>query len=111
MTDIKNSAADLEAALQQDKHFVLQLYVTGATERSMRSIAMLKKLCDEELDGRCDIEVIDIYQHPEKARGEQIIVAPTLIKKLPAPIRRLIGDLSNKEKVLKGLDILPRKEK
>jgi circadian clock protein KaiB len=111
MADIKNSAAEFEAALQKDQNFVLQLYITGATERSMQAIAMLKKLCQDELEGRCDIEVIDIYQNPERAKGDQIVVAPTLIKKLPAPIRRLIGDLSNKEKVLKGLGILPKESK
>jgi circadian clock protein KaiB len=104
----KNSVDSFEQALSSDQHFVLQLYVTGATQRSMSAIAALKKICDEELQGRCEIEVIDMYQHPELARSEQVVVAPTLIKKLPAPIRRMIGDLSNKEKVLKGLGIIPK---
>jgi circadian clock protein KaiB len=103
--DPMSRVKEFETALEADQHFVLQLYVTGATERSMRAIASLKKLCSEELQGRCEIEVIDIYKHPELARDEQIVVIPTLIKKLPAPIRRLIGDLSDREKVLKGLGI------
>jgi circadian clock protein KaiB len=107
----KNSIDEFEHTLRSDQHFVLQLYVTGATQRSMSAIAALKKICEEELEGRCEIEVIDIYQHPELAREAQIVVAPTLIKMLPTPIRRMIGDLSDKEKVLKGLDIVPRTEK
>jgi circadian clock protein KaiB len=107
----KNSIDELEHTLRSDQHFVLQLYVTGATQRSMSAIAALKRICEEELQGRCEIEVIDMYQHPELAREAQIVVAPTLIKKLPAPIRRMIGDLSNKEKVLKGLGIIPKPKK
>jgi circadian clock protein KaiB len=109
--DPKNRAGDFELALEADERFVLQLYITGATERSISAIAALKKICDEEIQGRCEIEVIDMYQHPELARGEQIVVSPTLIKKLPEPIRRVIGDLSNKEKVLKGLGIIPKPKK
>jgi circadian clock protein KaiB len=109
--DPKNRAGDFELALETDQHFVLQLFVTGTTERSMQAISSLKKLCNEELEGRCEIEVIDIYQHPELAREEQILVIPTLIKKLPSPIRKLIGDLSNREKVLKGLGVVPKSSK
>ena len=107
-SDPKNRAEEYDIALETEQHFVLQLFVTGATERSMVAIASLKKLCAEELQGRCEIEVIDIYKHPELARDEQIVVVPTLIKKLPAPIRRLIGDLSDREKVLKGLGIFKK---
>jgi circadian clock protein KaiB len=81
--DPKNSVGEYEIAVQEDQHYVLQLYVTGATERSMRAIAALKTICSEELQGRCEIEVIDVYQHPELVREEQIVVLPTLIKKLP----------------------------
>ncbi|MFP4317225.1 MAG: circadian clock KaiB family protein [Desulfovibrionales bacterium] len=109
--DPKDHSKAFEQALQdQDgEQFVLTLYVTGATGRSMRAIAALKALCANELQGRCDVEVIDIYEHPELASEDQVVVIPTLIKKLPTPIRRLIGDLSDKEKVLKGLGIVAKK--
>jgi circadian clock protein KaiB len=109
--DPKNSVSEYEIAVQEDQHYVLQLYVTGATERSMRAISALKTICSEELQGRCEIEVIDVYQHPELVREEQIVVLPTLIKKLPSPIRRLIGDLSDREKVLKGLGVVTKPTK
>jgi circadian clock protein KaiB len=85
--------------------YVLRLYVTGLTARSQRAIANIKKICEEHLHGRYDLEVIDIYQHPTLAKGEQILAAPTLIKKLPLPLRSFIGDLSNTERVLLGLDL------
>jgi circadian clock protein KaiB len=86
---------------------VLRLYVTGMTSGSVRAIKNLRAICDEYLEGRYDLEVIDIYQQPVLAVGEQIIAAPTLIKKLPLPMRRLIGDMSNRERVLLGLDLVP----
>lgn len=86
-------------------NYVLRLYVAGTTPRSARAIANLKSVCEEHLAGRYDLEVIDVYQQPTLAKGEQIIAAPTLIKKLPPPVRKLIGDMSDKEKVLIGLDI------
>jgi len=92
-------------------HYVLRLFVTGTTPRSARAIQNLRGICEEKLQGRYDLEVVDIYQHPEQAKPDQIIVAPTLIKKLPLPVRRLIGDLSDEERVLAGLDILPRDPK
>ena len=85
--------------------YLLRLYVSGMTPRSTAAIARLKAICEENLGGRYDLEVIDIYQQPDLARGEQIIATPTLLKKLPAPLRRLVGDLSDKERVLLGLDI------
>ena len=85
---------------------MLRLYVTGLTPRSSLAVTNLKAVCDEYLAGRYDLEVIDIYQQPVLARGEQIVAAPTLIKKLPLPIRRIIGDLSDRERVLVGLDLL-----
>jgi circadian clock protein KaiB len=90
--------------LKKDKH-ILRLYVTGTTSRSLLATANLKKICEEYLEGRYELEVIDLFQHPCLAKDEQIIAAPTLIKKLPLPFRRIIGDMSNKEKVLLGLDI------
>jgi circadian clock protein KaiB len=85
--------------------YMLRLYVAGTTPRSAAAIANLREICDEHLAGRYDLEVIDIYQQPTLAKGEQIIAAPTLLKKLPPPVRKLIGDMSNREKVLVGLDI------
>jgi len=92
------------------ERYVLRLYVTGMTPRSVRAIENVRAICDEHLEGRYELEVIDIYQQPVLARGEQIVAAPTLIKQLPAPLRRIIGDLSNKERVLIGLDLRPRGE-
>ena len=85
--------------------YALRLYVTGSTLRSTRAIASIKAICEEHLAGRYDLEVIDIYQQPTLAQGEQIIATPTLIKKLPQPLRRLIGDLSDEDRVLLGLDL------
>ena len=85
--------------------YVLCLYVAGMTPNSARAIANLKKICEEHLAGQYDLNVIDIYRRPTLAKGEQIIAAPTLIKKLPLPMRKLIGDMSDKGKVLIGLDI------
>jgi circadian clock protein KaiB len=89
--------------------YVLRLYVTGLTPRSVRAITNIKEICEEHLKGRYDLQVIDIYQQPVLARGEQIIAVPTLIKKLPPPLRRIIGDLSDRERVLIGLDLKPNR--
>ena len=86
-------------------HYLLRLFVTGMTPRSTQAIARIKAICEEHLEGRYELEVIDIYQQPDVARLEQIVATPTLIKKLPAPLRRLVGDLSNKQRVLHGLNI------
>jgi circadian clock protein KaiB len=101
--------AKLEAAAKAApaERYVLRLYVTGMTARSARAVSNLQAICDEHLNGRYDLEVIDIYQQPVLTKGEQIIAAPTLIKKLPLPMRRIIGDMSNRERVLLGLDIVP----
>jgi circadian clock protein KaiB len=88
------------------ERYLLRLYVTGLTSRSSRAVSNLQAICDQYLDGRYDLEVIDIYQQPILAKGEQIIAAPTLIKKLPLPMRRIIGDLSDREHVLLGLDLI-----
>lgn len=85
--------------------YILRLYVTGSTPRSLKAITNLKRLCDEYLPGAYDLQVIDIYKNPDAARDAQIIAAPTLIKQLPAPLRRFVGDLSNTQKLLIGLDI------
>ena len=85
--------------------YILRLYVTGSTPRSLTAITNLKRLCEEYLPGAYDLQVIDIYKNPDAVREEQIIAAPTLIKQLPAPLRRFVGDLSNAQKLLIGMDI------
>jgi len=107
----KDSKKSFEKALKKasNEKYVLRLYVTGMTPRSSRAIENVKKICDGELKGRCDLEVIDIYQRPMLAKGEQIIAVPTLVKKLPLPLRRFIGDLSDAERILLGLDLKPKK--
>ena len=86
-------------------HYILKLYVAGQSPKSVNAIANIKKICEENLQGRYELDVIDLYQQPQLAQGEQIIAVPTLIRKLPLPLRRIIGDLSNTERVLVGLDI------
>ncbi len=88
-----------------NRQYVLRLYVTGATTRSRRAILNLNAICSEYLKGRYDLQVIDIHQKPTLAKDEQILAAPTLVKKLPAPMRKIIGDLSDRESVLLGLDL------
>jgi circadian clock protein KaiB len=94
-----------EAAGRDPAKYVLRLYVTGMTPKSTRAIANVQELCKKHLAGRYELEVIDIYQQPKLAKGEQIIAAPTLIKKLPLPLRRLIGDMSDTERFLVGIDL------
>jgi circadian clock protein KaiB len=90
---------------QKKTEYVLRLFVTGLTTRSTQAIDTIKDICEEQLKGRYKLEVIDLSKEPQLAKQENIIAAPTLIKKLPVPLRRLIGDLSNKERVLLGLDL------
>jgi len=103
----KKTSIDWEeqAYKRKDEKYVLRLYVTGQTPKSVRAIANIKAICEEYLKGRYDLQVIDIYQRPALAQDEQILAAPTLIKKLPLPLRRLVGDLSKTEHVLLGLDL------
>jgi circadian clock protein KaiB len=89
------------------KKYVLRLYVAGSTARSIAAISNIKKICEDNLSGLYVLEVIDLYQQPLLAAGQQIIAIPTLIKELPPPLRRIIGDLSDTEKVLVGLDLKP----
>ena len=96
-------------ALRRAK-YILRLYVTGSSARSLKAVYNLKKLCEEHLPDDYDLEVIDIYEHPDAAREEQIIAAPTLVKKLPTPLRKFVGDLSNTQKILIGLDLYKRHE-
>jgi circadian clock protein KaiB len=87
--------------------YKLRLIVAGSTERSRRAIENLQSICKQHLDQRVDLEVIDIYQQPELAEKYQVLAAPTLVKVLPPPVRRIIGDLSQEARVLRGLDIVP----
>ncbi|MGI4939817.1 MAG: circadian clock KaiB family protein [Janthinobacterium lividum] len=89
-------------------HYHLRLYVAGQTTKSVAAMANLKRVCEEHLAGRYDIEVIDLLQNPKLAAGDQILAIPTLVRRLPAPLKRIIGDLSNTEKVLVGLDVRPK---
>ena len=89
--------------------YVLKLSVTGTTPRSVMAIENIKRICEEHLKGRYRLKIIDIYQQPELAAKEQLVVAPTLVRKLPLPLRTFIGDLSQTEKILVGMDLLPKK--
>jgi len=100
------ATGDGAAGAPAAERYVLRLYVTGMTPRSAQAIKNLQAICEEYLDGRYELDVIDIYQQPVLTRGEQIIAAPTLIKKLPLPMRRLVGDMSDRERVLLGLDLV-----
>jgi circadian clock protein KaiB len=90
--------------------YVLRLYVTGKTPNSLRAIASVREICERHLTGRYHLQVIDIYQQPALAEADQIIAAPTLVKKSPEPVRRVIGDLSDRDRVLAGLDLPPLAE-
>lgn len=108
--------ADIRRALEQalsaaeDDYYVLSLYVTGVTPNSSRAIANIKTICEQHLQGRYELEVIDIYQQPELASEQDLLVAPTLVKSLPLPLRKLVGDMSNEERVLAGLGLRKRKK-
>jgi circadian clock protein KaiB len=106
----KTSAEEIDkaTATKDRAKYVLRLYVTGMTPKSTQAIANVEKLCKEHLAGRYELKVIDIYQQPKLAKGEQIIATPTLTKKLPLPLRRLIGDMSDTERFLVGIDLKPK---
>jgi len=111
-TKLRDATEAFEEAIKRQAlkraKYILRLYVTGSTGKSLRAVHNLRKLCDEHLPNDYDLEVIDIYKDPEAAREAQIIAAPTLVKKLPEPIRKFVGDLSNTQKILVGLDIYKR---
>jgi circadian clock protein KaiB len=87
--------------------YKLRLFITGTTARSTRAIENMRRICEENLQGQYDLEVVDVYQNPEATRELQIVATPTLVKILPEPLRRIIGDLSDEERVLAGLDLVP----
>jgi len=108
MTGTSRKAMEALAAAARgsgSERWVLRLFVSGLTQRSIHAVETIRAICEEHLPGRYELEVIDIYQQPDLARGEQIVAAPTLIKQLPLPLRRLIGNLSNTERVIVGLDL------
>lgn len=96
------------SAAPQEESWNLKLYVAGQTPRAITALQNLERICEEHLAGKYHIEVVDLLQNPQLARGDQILAVPTLVRKLPEPVRKIIGDLSNTEKVLVGLDLRPR---
>lgn len=100
-----NYTPPMEKKKAMDDKWILRLYVAGQTPKCMLAIANLKKICETELEGLYSIEVIDLLQNPQLGRDDQILAIPTLVRKLPVPVRKIIGDLSNTEKVLIGLDL------
>jgi circadian clock protein KaiB len=110
----RSATAAFEEALKvspiRRAKYILRLYVTGSSGRSLKAVSNLKKICEEHFPNDYDLEVIDIYENPSAAREEQIIAAPTLVKQLPKPLRKFVGDLSNTQKILVGLDIYRRQE-
>lgn len=103
MNQMRNGAA--EESVLPDGHYNLRLYVAGQTPKSITALANLQKICEEHLVGRYRIEVIDILVHPQLAAGDQILAVPTLVRRLPEPLKRIIGNLSNMDRVLVGLDL------
>lgn len=110
-TKIQDSTEKFELALKKTDQgtYVLRLYVSGMTPNSRRAIDNVKRICEEHLKGRYELEIIDIYQQPIFAKEGQIIAAPTLVKELPAPLRKFIGDMSQTERILLGLDLRIKK--
>ena len=103
----KSASKSKRSAKAPGETWELRLYVAGQTAKSITAFANLKKLCEEHLKGKYHIEVVDLLKDPQLAKGDQILAIPTLVRKLPEPVRKIIGDLSNTERVLVGLDIRP----
>jgi len=101
----KDFSEEETSASNQDERWILRLYVAGQTPKCITAFTNLKKICEEELKGKYTIEVIDLLQNPHLSKDDQILAIPTLVRKLPVPVRKIIGDLSNTERVLIGLDI------
>lgn len=108
MTHFPADPPEATAAADAAELWILRLYVAGQSPHSLRALTNLRRLCAEELDARYRLEVIDLYQQPELAQREQIVALPALIKRLPEPLRLIVGDMSNTERVVVGLDLLPR---
>lgn len=107
MTKTRPSTAEYETAIERagSERYELRLYIAGTTPASGKAVENLRAICEAHLSGRYELTVIDVFQQPGLARNEQIIAVPTLIKRLPAPLRRIVGDLSNEHRVLVGLDL------
>jgi circadian clock protein KaiB len=105
MKKSQKSTVEATIAAADDTRYVLRLYIIGTTPQSMRAVANIRRICDEHLEDRYELEVVDLSRRPTLAEGEQIIATPTLIKKLPLPLRRFIGDLSQTDRILLGLDL------
>lgn len=105
---MKPSATESPDLDQRTDCWCLRLYVAGQSPRSIQAFQNLKELCETHLAGRYEIEIIDLIENPRLARGDQIVAVPTLVRKLPEPVRKIIGDLSNTDRVLVGLDLRPR---
>ncbi|SNQ60911.1 circadian clock protein KaiB [Candidatus Methanoperedens nitratireducens] len=110
MNDDAETIEELESSKTGSDKYELRLYVAGQTPKSIAAFNNLKKICEEHLAGKYRIEVIDLLKNPQLAKGDQIFAIPTLVRKLPQPLRKIIGDLSNTERVLVGLDLRPAKE-
>jgi len=108
MSRSTQSRLESAGAGRATERYVLTLYVTGATAGSLRAIANIKAICEQYLKGRYQLEVVDVYRRPARLRTDQIVAVPALIKRLPAPLRLLVGDLSRTEQVLQGLGLVPR---
>ena len=104
-TPSKPASPKARATKPKSDHYTLRLYIAGQTPRSVAALANLKEICEEHLAGRYTLQVVDLLENPQLARGDQILAIPTLVRKLPLPMRRIIGDLSNTERVLVGLDL------
>lgn len=105
--ETRNKATAQAGSADASKKWRLRLYVAGQSPKSLAAFANLRRICEEHLKGEYSIEVIDLLVHPQLARGDQILAVPTLIRQIPEPMKRIIGDLSNSERVLVGLDIVP----
>jgi circadian clock protein KaiB len=101
----KNAVPPSQKPEGREEAWSLRLYVAGQTSKSLTAFANLKKICEEKLAGKFSIEVIDLLENPQLAKGDQILAIPTLVRKLPVPVRKIIGDLSNTDRVLVGLDL------
>lgn len=105
--EVKGKAGKKQAKAESEV-WDLRLYIAGQTPKSVTAFSNLKRMCEEHLKGKYHIEIVDLLENPKLAAGDQIIAVPTLVRKLPPPIRKIIGDLSNEERVLVGLDLIPR---
>ena len=108
LASAKKTAAGFHAVSAAPETYVLRLYIAGTTPRSTRAVMNIKEICESALSSLYDLEVIDIYQQPGMAKAQQIIAAPTLIKEMPLPLKKFIGDMSDRQKILIGLNIKPK---